>query len=680
MKKPPSAAEYERIAAKADALYRDERTINIYCESATTAALVRAKDPEATFTAIHQLGITVDLFAHPPFHRAIQAIGALIESHTPIDLATLSAHLDHADLAVVDSACREHVSAANLPEWVKILKGCHRRRRENEIRDKLSEAATAGAPDHELAAIVESIRAAHCGAIEQKGNPPPFRGFDEQELTSGRLHPKCIVENHLYADLALLAAAGGTGKTTVLIHEAVCIALGRDLWGCRVVNPGSTLFVTAEDSRDLFAARLREIMRAMGLSESERLTVRERIEVWDVSGDLVRLAELDEGGNIRLTDLADRIVSTYRGGDLVQVVFDPAISFGPGERIVNDGEQAVVTACRRIVRGLDCCVRLNHHTGKVNARNGALDQYAGRGGTALPDGCRMVAILSVIGGESIPQNPPDGFELQPGESGFIMARPKLSYAPPQPNIWIRRRGWTFEYFTEIRRTSAETLNEDTERVANFIADELTHGRKHTARTLDGLSGKLGLTRTRLRAALANLQVNGRLYERDLPDPERRGRRKTYLYAARHCAEPDGAIEQNSAPETGVSKPIAPNVSNAPPYRERKNGAIDRRPSSSPLSECAEPDGAIAAQWRNSEKSDGILSHHPGNGGDGLAMELATAAGLDLATMMAGNLDEAGWARLATASAQLSERQPDHKAGLALLVAAIDRAGAAGGAA
>ena len=432
--------------------------------------------------------------------------------------------------------------------------------------------------------------------------PPPFRGFTEADLNAAKLHPRCIVLNQLYADLALVAAAGGVGKTTTELYEAICIAIGRDLWGCKVINPGKTLFITAEDSSDLLAARLREIMDAMGLTPDERRIARESIAVWDVSGEMIRLAQLDKSGNIELTDLADSIVTAYQGDNLVQVVFDPVISFGPGERVINDGEQAIVTACRRIIRGLNCCVRLIHHTGKANARAGAIDQYASRGGTALPDGCRMVTILSSV--RDTTQTPPDGFALAPGDSGFVMARAKLSYAPPQPNIWIRRRGFTFEFWTEEHRSADEIIASDASKVEAFIKEELLHGRKYTGRALEAV-GAIKIPRQRLRTALALLDTSGRIIERDLPAGERRGKRKTYLSATftsppDYCADPPGAIDPPD-PSDPIPDPTPKDYcAIAPPYREEENGAID---AASPLHvflNAPTYPGAIAAQWRNSQ--------------------------------------------------------------------------------
>lgn len=397
---------------------------------------------------------------------------------------------------------------------------------------------------------------------------PPLHRFTEAELQGAALHPKCIVDNLLYADLALVSAPGGTGKTTLLLHEAVCIALGHTVWGCRVVNPGRTVIFTAEDSRDLYAGRLREIMGAMGLNEIERATVIDSVLVLDVSGDMMHLARLDGSGNLVLTGLADAVVNEYRDLGLVQIVFDPLVSFGPGERLVNDGLQAVVTACRRIVRGLNCCVRLVSHSGQASARNGSLDQYSSRGGTALPDGCRMVTAISAVTSETS-ETPPDGWDLQPGESGFIMARAKLSYTAPLPKIWVRRRGYSFEHFTEQRQNSDEIRERDTGEVLAFLTDEIHHGRRYTANTLEK-SGRFKISRNRLRMALAELQVSGRTVERDFPQEDRKGGKKTYLHPINLAANVGGIDPENTpAPAT-----TPPDSTTSPPYRKRNGGEVD----------------------------------------------------------------------------------------------------------
>lgn len=407
-------------------------------------------------------------------------------------------------------------------------------------------------------------------------DPPALGGITPEELDAATLHPPCIVENYLFADLALLAAAGGTGKTTMLIHEAVCIALGRPVWGLATRKTGATLFITAEDPKTLFVARLREIMTTMNLHPVDRKRAMSRINVWDVSGDVKRLAEMDAGGNIRLTGLADAIADAYQDDPPVMLVFDPCVSFGPGERLVNDGDQAIVIACRRIIKRLGCCVRIVHHTGKGNARAGAVDQYASRGGSALPDGSRMVAVLSGVN-EGDHGAPPEDFHLEPGESGFVLARAKLSYAPPQPKLWIKRTGYHFQHFVESGQNKGKNrdADADAEAIYAFLRTQLTAGRKHTKHTLEAIAPSfLDIPRAAVRTAMALLIVSGRVREEMLPPDERKGGRKNYI----NLAEWFGEVSGNS------SNPRTPSnlaESTSPPIGNGEVGEVDSSPNHLP---------------------------------------------------------------------------------------------------
>jgi RecA-family ATPase len=566
-------------------------------ERATIAGLIRNGDGDA----IARLGITPDLFAMEATREAFQAIAKAWRDGATPDAATLRDALKPATYIELETTLAENVSGANLSYHLGILKDYRQRRADATARDELAQAVAAGAPPHKLIALAENVRAA-VTTTEDPTQPPRFKPMTEDDLNAARLHPTCIVENHLYVDLGVINAAGGTGKTTLQLYEAIHIAIGRDLWGHRVLKPGKTLFITAEDGAEILKARLKRLMEALNLGAYEQRIVRESICIWDVTGTLIRLAEMDKHGNLQLTDLADRIVDTYRDAGLVQIIIDPVISFSPGERIINDGEQAIVTACRRIIRGLQCAVRLVHHTGKANARAGAIDQYAGRGGTALPDGARMVTTMVNAG--DVNQRRPDGFEIGPDDAGILMSRPKISYASPQPNIWIRRRGWTFEWAIETRETAEARTAADATAVAAFLADELIHGRRYTANTLE-LSGKTKLPRARLRAALATLETSGRLEERALPAEERHGKRKTYLHH-RQPATAFGGLAADKAPDEPGATPNPPPGINPPPYREKGNGGLDAVPFSSTSTNPPADNGGLAADWRINQDEAIIL--------------------------------------------------------------------------
>lgn len=406
----------------------------------------------------------------------------------------------------------------NRPDGLKDFNDLHQTQGLEAVREALAKAKI---PDADTPSPPEELEA-------NIPPPPETLEFTEDEVEAAKLAPPCIVKDYLFCDVAVLAAPGGAGKTTQLIHEAICIALGLPVWGMEVKTKGWTLIVTAEDSREIFAARLREIMRHMDLTEDERRTALTSVRVWDVTGEAVKLIRVMDG-NLILSPLADHIIKAYRANPPVMVVFDPLISFGADENRVNDNEQALVTASRRIVRGLGCCVRLIHHVGKANARDKTLDQYTGRGGSALADGARMVAVLQPWDGnqkEPLPQ----GCKVATGISVTALARPKLSYAPPnQPLIFIQRKGWKFEHFMEApKQNKVEKQTAHGKQLEMFLTSEVGQSRYHTKKTLEALCGSLGMTRNEIRAGLIALESAGQVQNVDLPKHLRKGGKQSFL--------------------------------------------------------------------------------------------------------------------------------------------------------
>jgi phage/plasmid primase-like uncharacterized protein len=361
--------------------------------------------------------------------------------------------------------------------------------------------------------------------------PPPSAGLipTEAELSAARIAPRCIVEKHTFADVAQVVAPGGTGKTTLLIYESIHIALGRPLWGLDVKSTGWTLYITAEDHREQLLARLREILKTMDLTPEARTVALAGLRIWDVTGESLKLIRADNG-NMVLTDLADSIVTAYRDSRPAIVIFDPLISFGASEQAVNDNEQALITAARRIVKGLDCCVRLVHHTGKGNAREGTLDQYSGRGGSALADGSRMTTVLQAWKQGESEAKPPAGCTIGPDVTLTIMARAKLSYCSPLPLIWVRREGYTFTHFTEPPKLTPEQARcLQADQIWRYLVSELSDKRRHSVRTLRDRSDELGMGRPSIERAVSELVLTGRVREMPLPKEEVCGARKTYLH-------------------------------------------------------------------------------------------------------------------------------------------------------
>jgi RecA-family ATPase len=382
---------------------------------------------------------------------------------------------------------------------------------------------------------------------------PPERKalvIQPNEWTAAKLTPKCIVDGHLYADVAQRVAPGGTGKTTLTLWEAVHIVLGRDLYGKKVITPGWVLYITAEDPRERLIARLREICTDMDLSEAEIAQVRRDVVFWDLTAEPARLA-MESDGNILLTPLAERIVEVFESDPPVLTEIDPTVSFGASEARVNDNEQALVLAARVIVKGLECCVRYTHHTGKGNARDKTTDQYSGRGGSAMADGCRMVHVLQVWEAKDKGnRRPPPKLDIGPQTGVITYTRAKMSHCPPnQPVIWIARNGFAYQWAEEHNLTPEQTAAANAEQVLQFLRSQILGGRYHTQRSLeDGQLETLGMARKALREALAELEVSNRLATYDLPDHLKQGGRKHYL--SPRDMKPANPAQSGAVPEKG----------------------------------------------------------------------------------------------------------------------------------
>lgn len=388
----------------------------------------------------------------------------------------------------------------------------------------------------------------------------------EGELNSAHATPDCVVENLLFADVGVLIAPGGIGKTTLVLSVAPRIVLGRDVFGETIRKPGRVLILTAEDSRQILVARLRACMATMELTEAERRKVMDGVRIADVSGAGFKLTEV-AGDVVRPALNVDALIELGREIDPVLIVIDPAVSFGVGESRVNDAEQGLIEAARRLRNALNSCVLYIHHSGKQNGREKALDQYAGRGGSAFADGARMVMVLQPL--------PPDEFEhatgqrLEPGESGLVLARPKMSYCPPPGEIYIKRQGFRFERVTVT--TGRLKVEAHADQLWQLLNDELAAGRRHSKNTIEQTAT---LKRGETRGALAWLEASGRIEYRDDSGTRRRGPQQ-YIHP---ITSPTtfGEVSENLPKNVAVTSPVENPKLPRRAYRELKPGEVIRQ--------------------------------------------------------------------------------------------------------
>ncbi len=384
------------------------------------------------------------------------------------------------------------------------------------------------------------------GTFVPDGEPEPLPVFEfpdaisDDEWSNSVAAPPCIVESLLYQDVSLLSAGGGTGKTTLTIYEAIHIILDRTLYGRKINRPGSVMIITAEDSRTTMIARARKICIDMGLTDDEIESVKSGLLIKDASSEIFRLTKV-ERDVIEISLNTDLLISAIKGKGITLLILDPLVSFGTGEGRVNDSEQGLIMAARRIIRLTGVGVQFVHHVSQASSREKHVDAYAARGGTALPDGCRTVRILHNADNDdrAIPQS-------LSGDQILKMHIPKTTYAKPQGHIWLSRQGYSFDWsLPDPERGPEEIALGQQSQILNFITHQLKSERpaRYSRATLGSQNKILNMTRADIRAGVDALLACRKLINAELPPEEKQGRKQCYL-------SPIQPIKPNSAKGNG----------------------------------------------------------------------------------------------------------------------------------
>lgn len=352
--------------------------------------------------------------------------------------------------------------------------------------------------------------------------------------------PAFVVSGILPLEVGVMSATGGMGKTTFMLWMAVHIILGRKILGHDVERAGAVLFLTGEDSRDIFQYRVHKICEQLQLTDAERVKVRDGLFVEDLSDRIARFAEADAKGNLSATNVVEQVIAEYGERGITLAVCDPLISFSPGERYVNDGAQALLTQARRLCHGLNAAVVLVNHVSKFHAGEGKAKQHAGRGGTAIGDGCRFEYELQPSTEKELQ---PLSLQVPADAKAYSLYVHKLSHAarPELPYIVVRSQfAWTWAEREQQTLEQAELHRQlAVERVLQECLDKLlvymrgldTATVPVTRNSLQDSCMVIGVPKNKVPAVVDFGLRAKALEERELPAHHRVGKRTHSLHLA-----------------------------------------------------------------------------------------------------------------------------------------------------
>lgn len=358
-------------------------------------------------------------------------------------------------------------------------------------------------------------------------------------LDRSKLKKPQLFEDWSTEDIHLTSADGGTGKSTLKLYEAVCLALGSPFLGFRCIKPGRTLFITGEDTAAKLSAILGAILNQMQLldgSAQNNALVDQVLNsiVIKKDADLCLISKDKQGFLTVNRDSFNKVMQAVDDLAPKMIVFDPIASFWGSESMVNDMNKAVAKFMGELQERSNACIEMINHIGKASSNSKDLNQFAGRGGTGLPSHSRVVRVLQAMKQEEYKDM--TGLELEEGKSAMICNVGKFSDGSPlygKPFIIIRD-GYLFSRQAVLpsKEKDAQDFNNDTERVLMCVKNTLRSG---TVPTKDGIIALLRqdddkLTATRVKDALNILSMTGLYGERvkEIQNPDATGSPKILI--------------------------------------------------------------------------------------------------------------------------------------------------------
>lgn len=349
--------------------------------------------------------------------------------------------------------------------------------------------------------------------------PPPEawmpRPFTREELFDTTLLRKPqLFEDWSTQDIQLMTADGGTGKTTLKLFEAVCLALGERFLGFNCITPGKTLFITGEDTAQKLGAIMGAIVKQMGIADDvtkietilSSVIVKKDSDLCVISKDKSGFLHLNEESYQKVKDAVMEIKPRM-------VVFDPISTFWGSEAALNDMAKAVSKFMSRLVDQCGVCVEMINHMGKVSSSTKDMTQFAGRGGTGLPSHARVSRILRPIFDEEYAEIT-NGEILAEGESAILCNIAKFTDGSPLYNkpFLIMRRGYLFsrKIVEPARLREEKQQDTDQERVFRYIAEVRSQGLYPSKNVVIAYFMTCGdpLSEARVKRSLDMLQFHG----------------------------------------------------------------------------------------------------------------------------------------------------------------------------
>ena len=237
-------------------------------------------------------------------------------------------------------------------------------------------------------------------------------------------------QHYVRGHVSVLASAGGVGKTSMQIAEALAIATGKPLLGEQVVEQCNVWVINLEDPMEELQRRFAATMLHYKIKAED---VRGRIFL-DAGRDLKMIfAKQDREGISVDEEMVQYMTDKINELDIGMVFIDPWVAATQISENDNVAMNAAVGAVRSVCDATDCSTALVHHIRKGNGDDATVDSIRGAG--SLIGAARAARVINKITEEEAQKLGVPEFESR---GVFRVDDGKSNLAPPAAKAVYRR--------------------------------------------------------------------------------------------------------------------------------------------------------------------------------------------------------------------------------------------------
>lgn len=235
---------------------------------------------------------------------------------------------------------------------------------------------------------------------------------------------------HIRGFVSVTASAGGIGKTSLTMVEALAVAANKPLLGENIYEPCNVWVINLEDDMSEMMLRLAAAMKHYNVKH-EDIAGKLFMDAEDTI-ELIMGAETRDG--LTLNDaLLEVLMKRVKDNGIGLVIIDPFVSTHLANENSNSSIQAIVAMFRKLAREANCAVHIVHHVRKGNGEDATIDSVRGAG--SLIGAARVARVINKVSEEDainagVPQAEALGL--------FRIDNGKANLAPPSDKAVYRR--------------------------------------------------------------------------------------------------------------------------------------------------------------------------------------------------------------------------------------------------